>query len=637
MSTLKTDNIESLGTGRVIEVDSLTDRQDLANRVIRVTSIAAMEAYSAPVGYVFSLNAGARSGTFDVVAGDFSTELAADTLNGVYIGLSDNPTATTKVARRRVHSFISVTWFGAKGDGVTDDTASCQAAIDFAGDNYTTSTVKIPPSEMGSYQLTLNYQAPPSGGSYHDSALLLLDGVTLDATGATIAGFKNLGTHGGFVSFARATDAHVLNGTWVGDKLLHTTLPAGEWCFAFTFGEAAKSCSLRNAVIKNSRGDGAYIAGPGSTFDNARLPTDIQITGNTLLNCGRNAISIAGGTGYLVSGNIIDTVEGYSPEAGIDIEPNYTYLNDQHASTNGIVSNNTIRNTKGSGLAIYRSKNVSIFGNVLYDIGGTGIVTKGNLNNVSITDNTVRYCGLNAGTDASNAAGLSVDAAAGASFGLLIKGNNIEAARCFDIELTYLTAPDTAEISGNYFSVTNEAADKWGSIGTGTATPGTFYESKLSSLSDVSLGFNNNRYEVLSSSSTFNGVTGMMLIVRQSEVNNNTFYSLASDSNKIRLDDIVMVKEFNYNTVQYCLVGTNLYGYVSSSDVDFARSTVGGSARPSSLFVLTNTPALLWPFSTLSGSTYEYAYGIVNPSDTETYSRRISIGGAWQYSGLIVS
>jgi hypothetical protein len=31
MSTLKTDNIESLDTGRVIEVDSLSDRQDLAN------------------------------------------------------------------------------------------------------------------------------------------------------------------------------------------------------------------------------------------------------------------------------------------------------------------------------------------------------------------------------------------------------------------------------------------------------------------------------------------------------------------------------------------------------------------------------------------------------------------------------
>jgi hypothetical protein len=80
-----------------------------------------MEAYSAPVGYVFSLNAGGRSGTFDVVAGDFSTALAADTLNGIYVGLADNPTATTKVAKRRDCATLTPEMFGAARDGVSDD------------------------------------------------------------------------------------------------------------------------------------------------------------------------------------------------------------------------------------------------------------------------------------------------------------------------------------------------------------------------------------------------------------------------------------------------------------------------------------------------------------------------------------
>ena len=120
--TSSTVSITRLETGTRTEVE---------NRVIRVTSISAIEAYSAPVGYVFSLNAGGRSGTFDVIAGDFYTELAADTLNGIYVGLADNATATTKVAKRRFSGRVSVLWFGADNTNATDASAAITAAFDF--------------------------------------------------------------------------------------------------------------------------------------------------------------------------------------------------------------------------------------------------------------------------------------------------------------------------------------------------------------------------------------------------------------------------------------------------------------------------------------------------------------------------
>ena len=123
MSTLRANNLESLETGLSESVDSL-----IGDRVIRVTSIAAMKAYSVPAGYVFSLNDGGRSGTFDVIAGDFSAELAADTENGIYIGLADDPTATTKVAKRRITDRIYLAWFGVNdGDNINTAYSAARA------------------------------------------------------------------------------------------------------------------------------------------------------------------------------------------------------------------------------------------------------------------------------------------------------------------------------------------------------------------------------------------------------------------------------------------------------------------------------------------------------------------------------
>ena len=130
----------AIGTGTVVQerngVPLTLTKIDFVPKsevVIRVTSIAAMEAYSAPVGYIFSLNAGGRSGVFDVIAGDFSTELAADTLNGVYVGLADNPLATVKVAKRRTVSAksVMVEWFGVNEES-SDNSVALQAAADFA-------------------------------------------------------------------------------------------------------------------------------------------------------------------------------------------------------------------------------------------------------------------------------------------------------------------------------------------------------------------------------------------------------------------------------------------------------------------------------------------------------------------------
>jgi len=138
-SKLIVNNLESLTNGRNITVDSILTESQVAGgagialfdwAVIGVDSLAEMAAYELPVGTVFALNSGARSGMFDVISGDFSTEVTADTFQGVYVALADDATGATKVAKRRYDLYVNIEWFGAQGNGFFDNTSRIQSAID---------------------------------------------------------------------------------------------------------------------------------------------------------------------------------------------------------------------------------------------------------------------------------------------------------------------------------------------------------------------------------------------------------------------------------------------------------------------------------------------------------------------------
>ena len=138
MSTLKTDNIESLDTGRVIEVDSLSDRQDLANddsgsgaslvsmeggptvevavldRVIRVTSISGLNTegtsnfqYSV-AGYHSGSNAGGGMFYWDA-------DRSKSSHNGGEIIDPDKTFPADWASRTQVYDWFDVT--GSSGTG----------------------------------------------------------------------------------------------------------------------------------------------------------------------------------------------------------------------------------------------------------------------------------------------------------------------------------------------------------------------------------------------------------------------------------------------------------------------------------------------------------------------------------------
>ncbi len=80
-------------------------------------SLAAMKAaVGLTAGQSVYMSAGGRSGDFEYVDGDFTAEVASDTLEGVYVKL-DGVAASVGVLRRVLNGFVTPEMFGADGTG----------------------------------------------------------------------------------------------------------------------------------------------------------------------------------------------------------------------------------------------------------------------------------------------------------------------------------------------------------------------------------------------------------------------------------------------------------------------------------------------------------------------------------------
>jgi hypothetical protein len=79
--------------------------------------------------YAYLREAG-REGQFVWKSGDYSTHIAADTLEGVYVKADAIAAASGAWVRVRTEGVYDVKWFGALGNNVANDYAAIQAAID---------------------------------------------------------------------------------------------------------------------------------------------------------------------------------------------------------------------------------------------------------------------------------------------------------------------------------------------------------------------------------------------------------------------------------------------------------------------------------------------------------------------------
>jgi hypothetical protein len=150
---------------------------------VEVSSLAALKAMARPEYAMMAILSGRLAagdggeGVFRWDSSDLSASVTADTLAGIYVPPDSDTTGSSGAWVRQYSGSVLPGWWGAKGDGATDDTAAIQAAI------ATGRGILLP---RGTYVVTAGFY-PKSNTQIRGER-----GATIKAAGATGFPFMNL-------------------------------------------------------------------------------------------------------------------------------------------------------------------------------------------------------------------------------------------------------------------------------------------------------------------------------------------------------------------------------------------------------------------------------------------------------------
>lgn len=239
--------------------------------------------------------------------------------------------------RKKYRDMLNVRDFGAKGDGVTDDTAAIQAALD-AASTRGISAVLFP---TGTYKVSAttadnNFFAALT---VHSGQRLLFDAATLQLTANGYDFYAVLNIH-------NVNNVTVEGGlTIIGDRESHTA----------TTGESGHGIRIVNSHnvhvsdvdIRYTWGDGVCVGGNG-TMD--EISKNVTIERVRTYKCSRNGLSIIEADGVVVRDCDFTYTDRTAPQYGIDVEPNLG------TATNITIENVRMLNNGIGGFALYTTK-----------------------------------------------------------------------------------------------------------------------------------------------------------------------------------------------------------------------------------------------------------------------------------------
>lgn len=226
---------------------------------------------------------------------------------------------------------VNPRWFGAKGDGSTNDHAALVAALAFDRVHFPDGTYLINPATS---VLTMT-----SRTGIHLSAD---KGTTIKvASGVTTSGYVQM------LVLYGCTDVLIEDITFDGN-FANRSGGAGGAAVVLVSNEGSHRVRFNRCTFKESPSDGIYVRA-SSVATPSTYPTDLTVDDCDFLSNNRNGISLVGAKrAWILGGRFYDTKLG-APGCGIDIEPN---ASDTYGVEDVLIDGGDFQNNTGEGVLI---------------------------------------------------------------------------------------------------------------------------------------------------------------------------------------------------------------------------------------------------------------------------------------------
>lgn len=226
--------------------------------------------------------------------------------------------------------------FGAKGDGVTDDTAAINACFASGASNiyFPKGTYLVDAHHAGFGHETEGGLKPKS------NSVITLDADAVIKCSTSPTDFYNI------LHFVNVSNVIVQGGKIIGDKATHVQISQPTYEFGHGIGiQNSTNIVVRDMEICDCIGDGVILNYAGNS--------DITLDNLTIHDCRRQGVSLTSGDGVVISNCKIYDISGTNPQSGIDIEPD-----GNKSVTNVIIDGCNIRDTVGASVIVTNASNV---------------------------------------------------------------------------------------------------------------------------------------------------------------------------------------------------------------------------------------------------------------------------------------